>query len=252
MNIARPGRVVTAVTLLNRHKLPLSAIPVLLLLAGCDLDQMKTGPMRDEPLSIDLGDAERANIELDFAAGELNLKGGGDGLISGNFEYNSDAFKPLVHSSRNGSHAVVTIKQTASHGVGAHGKSTWNLQLNNKPLLDLALNCGAGRDNLDLRDVALRSLKVHMGAGQVELDLRGRPARDYDVEISGGVGQATVHLPQDVGIRAEAHGGLGSINVTGLEKTGGHYYENALYDKAKVNLRLKVEGGIGEINILGS
>jgi hypothetical protein len=80
--------------------------------------------------------------------------------------------------------------------------------------------------------------------------LRGHPTRDYDVEGSGGVGQATVHLPQEVGIRAEAHGGLGSINVTGLEKTGDHY-ENSLYDKAKVNLRLKVEGGIGQINILG-
>jgi hypothetical protein len=89
-----------------------------------------------------------------------------------------------------------------------------------------------------------------MGAGQVDLDLRGHPARDYEVNISGGVGQATVRLPQEVGIRADAHGGIGSINVSGLRKVGDHY-ENDLYDKTKVNLRLSVAGGIGEIRIIG-
>lgn len=88
-----------------------------------------------------------------------------------------------------------------------------------------------------------------MGAGQVELDLRGQPKRDYDVNVSGGVGQATIHLPQGVGVRADAHGGIGSIDVTGLTKQGDHY-ENDLYDKAGVNIRLKVEGGVGQINII--
>lgn len=229
-----------------RQALP-GAVALLALCSACDMGEVKTGPMRDEPLSIELGNAERANIEIDFGAGQLNLKGGGDNLIAGDFKYDSDALKPIVQSSRNGSHAVVTIKQGQGHG----GTNDWNLQLNNKTLLDLAVNCGAGQDNLDLRDIALRSLNVQMGAGQLDLDLRGQPSKDYEVQISGGVGQATVHLPQGVGIRAEAHGGLGSINVTGLQKVGDHY-ENALYDKAKVNVRVKVEGGIGQIDLLGA
>jgi N-terminal domain of toast_rack, DUF2154 len=234
-----------------RRLLAAVAVPALLLLTGCDFEDVKTGPPRNESLSVDLGRADHANIELDFGAGQLNLKGGGDNLISGNFEYNADALKPMVQTSRNGSHAVVTIKQTGHTNMHGNMKSQWNLQLNNKTLLDLALNCGAGQADLDLRDVAIRSLRVQMGAGQVNLDLRGHPTRDYEVEISGGVGQATVHLPEGIGIRAEAHGGLGSINVNGLEKVGDHY-ENSLYDKAKVNLRLKVQGGIGEINLLSS
>jgi hypothetical protein len=222
-------------------------VSLVVLCSSCNVPKVQTGPMRTEPLSIELGNAERANIEIDFGAGELNVKGGGDNLISGNFKYNSEALKPVVDSSRNGAHAVVTIKQNSGHG----GTNEWDLQLNNKTLLDLAVNCGAGQDNLDLRDVALRSLNVQMGAGQVDLDLRGHPSKDYEVEITGGVGQATVHLPEGVGIRAEAHGGIGSIDVSGLQKTGDHY-ENALYDKAKVNVRIKVEGGIGSIELLGS
>jgi hypothetical protein len=112
----------------------------------------------------------------------------------------------------------------------------------------MAVNCGAGQARLNLGSLQLRTLAVHMGAGQVDLDLRGKPTKDYDVKIDGGVGQATVALPKGVGVWAEAHGGLGSINITGLEKKGDHW-ENDLYDKAKVNVKLQVNGGIGEIRI---
>jgi predicted membrane protein len=124
------------------------------------------------------------------------------------------------------------------------------LLLNDDVPLDLEINCGAGQARLDLGNLALRNVEVHMGAGQVDLNLRGKPAHDYEVSISGGVGQATVHLPHDVGVWAEAHRGLGSITVTGLDNKDNHW-ENSLYDKAGVNVRVKVQGGIGEIRIIG-
>jgi predicted membrane protein len=89
-----------------------------------------------------------------------------------------------------------------------------------------------------------------MGAGNVDLDLSGKPQHDYEVTINGGVGQAIVHLPHDVGVSATAHGGIGKITVTGLEKDGDHW-RNDLYDKAKVNVKIDVEGGIGNIKLIG-
>ncbi len=222
-----------------------------LLLAACQVDRSTTtGPMQDVAVSIDKGAVNHANVELNMSAGELNLRSGTEKLIDGRFEFNVPGWKPNVRSSLNGSHATVTIGEP--NGVHTFGNQhyVWDLQLNNKVLMDLALNCGAGQARMDLGDLSLRSVAVHMGAGQVDLDLEGHPSRDYEVNISGGVGQATIRLPHDVGVRAEAHGGIGSINVTGLEKKGGAW-ENELYDTAKVNIRLKVEGGIGEIRIIG-
>jgi N-terminal domain of toast_rack, DUF2154 len=222
----------------------------LLLAAGCGFEHQRAGPLQNEPVAIGLEGVERANVELDIGAGQLNLRGSdGANLLEGNFEYNIAAYKPVVQYSKNGSHAAITIKQTGHSGFRGHARNTWNLQVSNRALLDMVLNCGAGQAQLSLGTADLRTLDVHMGAGQVDLDLRGHPARDYEVNISGGVGQATVHLPQKVGIRAEAHGGIGSIDVSGLEKRGDHY-ENDLYDTAKVNVRLKVEGGVGEIRII--
>ena len=220
-----------------------------ILLTACDMETRATGPTRDEPIEIGGDGVERANVELNMGAGEMKLGGGASKILEGRFEYNVDVLKPLVKSSINGSHATITIRQPEHVTLRGNQRYLWDLQLNDRLLLDLALNCGAGQARLNLGSLHLRHIEVHMGAGQVDLDLRGKPTRDYDVKISGVVGQATVQLPEDTGIWAEAHGGIGSINVSGLDKHGDHW-ENDLYDKAKVNVRLEVNGGIGEIRII--
>jgi hypothetical protein len=225
-----------------------AAVPAALWLTACGYHAPEAGPLRTDTIHIDRGSADHANVELDLGAGELTVHGGSDKLIEGQFQYNIDAYKPVVESSINGSHAVVTVRQPGHSGWGGNARNIWNLKLSGQTLLDLAVNCGAGQAQMELGDVKLRSLEVNMGAGQVDLDLRGHPTHDYEVHVAGGVGQATIHLPQGIGIRADAHGGLGSIDISGLDKHGDHY-ENDLYDKAKVNIRLRVEGGIGEIRI---
>ncbi len=218
-------------------------------LGACGFDDVVTGPERSEPISLDAGNAERANIELNMGAGQMNIGGGAAKLVDGHFEYNVDAWKPVVTSSINGASATVTIKQPSGMR-GGKKHYVWDLQLSDRLLTDLRVNCGAGQAKLDLGSLLLRSLTVHMGAGQVQLDLSGQPKHDYEVKVDGGVGQTEIRLPRGVGIWAQAHKGIGSVNVTGLEKQGDHW-ENDLYNKAKVTVTLMVNGGIGEIRITG-
>ena len=160
------------------------------------------------------------------------------------------AWKPMVTTADSGQDVTVTIRQGEHAHGGGNKRYRWDLELNDKVLLDLSLKCGAGRARLELGELDLQRVDVHMGAGQVELDLEGNPVRSYNVNVAGGVGQAIIRLPRNVGVRAEAHGGLGSIDVRGLVKRD-NYYSNALFGNAKVNVILNVEGGIGEIRILG-
>jgi hypothetical protein len=217
-------------------------------LGGCDFDHDVTGPLRTDAIHLDGGSAEKANVELDMGAGKLNVSGGASKLLDGTFEYNVDAWKPIVNNTVNGPNATVTIKQPSGTHGGGSKHYVWDLQLNDNVLTDLAVNCGAGQATLNLGDVMLRSLSVAMGAGQVKVDLRGTPKHDYDVKINGGVGQSVVRLPQGVGIYLTASKGIGALNVTGLQKQGDHW-ENDLYNKAKVTVKVDVNGGIGEINI---
>jgi hypothetical protein len=225
------------------------AVPIFLL-SSCGFPRADVGPTHDEPISINLGSVERANVRLNLAAGELVLRGGADKLLQGRFEYNVARWKPEVNYSSSGGDADLTISQPKGGGGFGNSRNHWDLELNDKVALDFGLNCGAGETRLEMGDLDLRHIKINMGAGQVDLDLRGKPTHDYDAELSGGVGQATIRLPQNVGIRAEAHGGIGHIEVTGLENRGDHF-QNSLYGNANVNVRLQVHGGIGEIRIIG-
>jgi predicted membrane protein len=123
------------------------------------------------------------------------------------------------------------------------------LAFNDQKPLDLDVNCGAGETRLDIGELELRHVKVSMGVGELRMDLHGAPKHDYDVSIHGGIGQATVYLPSDVGIEANAEGGIGDIHVSGLEKHGGRYVNQAL-GKAQTTIRLDIQGGIGEIRLI--
>jgi hypothetical protein len=98
--------------------------------------------------------------------------------------------------------------------------------------------------------MAVRRLDVDIGAGELQIDLTGPWDQDLDARIQGGVGEATVRLPREVGVRVQATGGLGGINAQGLRKEGG-YYVNDAYGKSDVRLRISVTGGIGQINLIG-
>lgn len=241
MRVSKSGHIQTACAALGIAFLSLCA---------CDFHPPQVGPTETFPVNVELGNAERSKLELDLAAGELHLRGGqGPQLLQGSIEYNVPAWKPVVHTAVIGSSTDVTIKQPEGRHGGPKVRYVWNLEVNRDVLLDVTVNCGAGQEHLELGNTKLRSVNVQIGAGQVELDLRGHPTRDYDVSVRGGVGQAVVHLPQDVGIWAEAHGGIGHIEVQGLSKKGDHW-ENSNYDLAKVNVHVKVEGGIGQIQLL--
>jgi hypothetical protein len=222
----------------------------LLFWAGCGFHSEPSGPVETLPVSVELGSAERSKLEINLPAGELTVQGGSAKLLDGSLSYRAPA-KPEINTALVGGSTDITIK-SPEHRFGGNPDYRWNLQVNNQVLLDLSVNCGAGQQHLQLGDLKLRSVNVQLGAGQVDLNLRGHPpTRDYDVVVSGGVGQANVTLPRDVGIWAEAHGGIGHIEVQGLEKRGDHW-ENNLYDSARVNVHVRVNGGVGEIRLIAN
>jgi predicted membrane protein len=118
------------------------------------------------------------------------------------------------------------------------------LRFNQNVPLDFNAELGAGEARLELGRLRLRTIDVAMG-----LDLRGTPDRDYSVRVRGGVGEATVHLPRDVGISAAASGGLGDISVTGLRRSGDRYVNDA-YERAARRIRLDIQGGVGSIKLI--
>jgi predicted membrane protein len=144
----------------------------------------------------------------------------------------------------------LTIDQPSSSGFHQGSTNyTWDLRFNDNVPLDLNIHFGVGEANLKLGSMSLRSIDMNMGVGEVKMDLRGQPKRSYDVKLHGGVGEATIYLPNNVGIEADAQGGIGGISARGLRKEEGRYINDA-YNSAKTKIHLEVKGGVGQINLI--
>jgi hypothetical protein len=222
---------------------------VALILCGCAGRVVATGPIQRETQSIELDKTEMARVEIRMGAGELNIEGDSPRLLDAEFAYDNPALKPVVRYTPSSFRGQLSIEQPNVHSAGPASRYEWKLRLNNQLPLDVVTNLGAGNADLNLGSLNLRSVKVHMGVGNLAMNLRGNPKRDYDVEIHGGVGNATVRLPSNVGIVADAAGGIGNIEARGLEKHEGRWV-NPAHEGAKVNIHLDVKGGVGNITLI--
>jgi hypothetical protein len=210
----------------------------------------QVGKMQRESKSVDPKDAQSARAQLKMGAGELNLAGGADQLMEGDFSYNVSEWKPEVSYGVSGDEGKLVVRQGGSEGSNLTGeaRNEWEIRLNDELPTDLVVQIGAGESNLDLDSLSLMGLKLQMGAGKTTVDLTGDYARSFDASIQGGVGEATVMLPSGVGVKAKAQGGLGKINAEGLKRVGNSYVNDA-YGESDVTLNVNVQGGVGQINL---
>jgi len=230
----------------NRLLLTLAITTAIATLVGCS-DRIRIGEPVHQTKVLELDKSELTRVELKLGAGELRVTGNSPKLLEADFDYNSPGWKPEVDYHSTGVRGDIQISNSAS--AAPHGESKWNLRFNDSVLMDLVVKMGAGEAHLNLGSLNLRSVAFNLGAGEVDVDLRGDPKRSYDVQINGGVGQATVHLPSSVAISATAVGGIGEVNVRGLEKRGGRWI-NPLHENAPVTIRLDVKGGVGQIDLV--
>src|SRR5215203_7317986 len=212
--------------------------------------QQQVGKMQSESNSVALENAKSARTQLKMGAGELNITGGADQLMEADFSYNVSEWKPKVSYDVSGQKGELVVKQGGTEGVhlDADGRNEWDIRLNDEVPTDLVVQMGAGESDLDLDSLALTGVDLQMGAGKTTVDLTGDYAKSFDASIQGGVGEATVLLPSEVGVKAKAGGGLGKINAKGLKKVGDSYVNDA-YGESDINLSVEVQGGVGEINL---
>ena len=219
-----------------------------LFLNSCGMQRV--GEMQREAQSVGLENAQFARAELRMGAGELNVTGGADALMEGEFSYNVSDWKPEVDYDVSGDTGELTVVQGSGEGVrlGGDARNEWDIRFNDEVPTDLVVEMGAGESDLDLDSLTLTGLDLQMGAGKTTVDLTGDYGRSFDASIQGGVGEATVLVPSEVGVRARAEGGLGKINAEGFQREGDSYINDA-YGDSDVTLDVDVRGGVGEINL---
>lgn len=227
---------------MSKKIIGLTTFLILLVIVGC------TGQLLQANQSVALEDAEQVQARIEMGAGELNVSSGADSLADTTFVYRGANEKPEISYTVHGNEGDLIIKQPDNISIGINEKNKWQINLNETVPLDLAISLGAGESNLKLGDLTLNRLDVNAGASDLELDLRGSWQQDMTAQIESGVGQLTLYLPQDIGVRINADQGIGDINTRGLQQNG-RTYVNDSYGVSDVTLELNIEAGLGEINL---
>lgn len=256
----------------NSKGIALLAIVAILLAAGGCGSGVRVGELQTESQTVELGGADSVRVEIDMAAGELDVSGGAAELLEAEFTYNVAQLEPEVDfdgSTLQVRTPDVEVRGDALWDLGDY-RYEWDLRLNNDVSMDMRVNIGAGRADLKLGSLSLTRLDVNRGAGEVLLDLSGpaSPARldigggaglvtvdltgawqnDLEATIGGGVGNRTLILPADVGVRVKVEVGVGTVDAAGLAKEG-DYYTNDAYGQSDVSLYIEVGGGVGETEL---
>ena len=230
-------------------RLAVLASAAVLFVASCGTQGQKVGEMRHETRSVQPENAKSVRTHLVMGAGELYVGGAADALMEADSSYNVAGLKPKLSYEVNGGHGELRVRQGNSEGVRLGGaRNEWDISFNDEVPTDLVVEMGAGESDLDLDSLTLTGLDLQMGAGKTRVDLTGDYDQDLDASIRGGVGEASVMLPSEIGVRATAQGGLGKINADGLEKEGNAYVNDA-YGNSEVTLEVDVQGGVGQINL---
>ena len=225
---------------------------LLFLLIGCN--RVAVGPTQTDSQSVELGDVETVQAEINMGIGDLAINANASNLMDAEFTYNIEDWRPEVEYAQRGAIGELTVSQPDGEINGIPEDNieySWDIALQNDVPLDLSVDLGVGESELNLSGLSLQGLEVDTGVGSTIIDLTGDWADSFDVNIDGGIGETTLYLPENTGLRLEADTGIGSLTVNGLQKDGnGDVYTNEAYGNADVTITLDVNGGIGEITVL--
>ncbi|WLD92760.1 toast rack family protein [Alkalihalobacillus sp. AL-G] len=205
---------------------------------------------------VELNEASSVEAEIEMGIADLTVNGGAEDLMRGKFHYNENAGKPDIAYEVNGGKGELDVSNEDKDSWLdfdwiRFGEQTdeWEIALNDKVPLDLEVSTGVGDSKLDLSGLNLTRLDIDSGVGETVLDLSGDWERSFNVSIDGGVGDTTIFIPEDVGVRITADLGVGGLNIQGLTIQGNSYLNNA-YNESDVKLEIDLDMGVGSVNII--
>lgn len=220
--------------------------------------------------------AKSVKTEMKFGSGDLNITNTNNGpFFTADFIYPKNECEPEVNfitEDNIGSLKIIDIRDSVNHNFDNNDKDRhykWNIAFNRKIENDLTIDAFAVDGDINLTGCNLKAFNFKMLAGDVAINLRntsvpyfnlkaiageaiidltGEWENDLHANIKGGVGELTLILPEDVGVKVEISGILGDIDAHGFHRER-RTFTNAAYEKSTQTLYLDVFGGIGDVTL---
>ena len=197
-----------------------------------------------EALTVPLGDARQAKVDIRFGAGELAIHRAAPGaLVDGTYQGG------VRHRTIGPGH--VELEQDLDGIPWLDRDSRWDVGLTGDVPLDLRLNVGAYRGLIDLSDLRLATLDLHTGASETRVRLP-RAAGATSVTAQAGAASLTIEVPDGVAARIRSRMALGSHQIDPARfPRVGDVYQSLDYGTAANHVDIDVRAGVGSLRVVG-
>lgn len=214
-------------------------------------------PSFTERSTLSLKGATRLAAEITQGVGELSLHASFDppGAVTTEFTFAPESWRPDVTSSVASDTASVRISQPESSGFSLFGytRNSWTVTLPAHVETDLRLRLGVGSSNVDLREIDLVRLSATTGVGDTTIDLTGPRTKDLTARIQSGVGNLTVRLPRNVGVKVNmVDKGVGDLSASGFTSQGDSMINAAYAGVTGLGPTIEIDlvRGVGNVSLL--
>lgn len=200
-------------------------------------DTVDTTTTRTMDIAADVPvSGQPTELSIEMGSGELEITGGGAGLVDGSVRYNVEKWQPAV--TTDGSR--VEIIQGSEGSIDIPDRNVineWNLHLGNTPI-DLQIKAGAYQGTLDLSGVPITNLRVSDGASRATVKFDSlNPARMEQLTYKTGASQVDLE-------------GLGNANATKILFEGGAgSYTLDFSGDLQQDLSVRLSAGISNVRI---
>jgi len=219
--------------------------PLLLIVFGLDIliGSLRMRNIKTRTLALDLSIAPRADVSINFGAGDLTVgKAAAGKIVDGTFE------GEVRYDAKPDGRVWLKLEPLNWWGWNPRGYR-WNVGLTDAVPLKLSLDGGAANTNLDLTDLKVTDLQLKTGASSTVVRLPGA-AGMTNVRINAGAASVKLIVPPGVAARVRSNMAIGSnaIDQQRFPRAGGDY-ASPDYATAANKVDIQFEGGVGSLAV---
>ena len=205
------------------------------------------GPTRTTSETVQLQGAKTVDATLDMSRGKMKVRGGAADLLEADFTYNVKKWEPEVRYDVSDGTGELTVEQSGGWLPTLwNTRNEWDIRLNDKVPMDLAVKTSSGSSELDLGGLSLLGLNIDSSSGGVSASLSGDMPDLKKVETNVSSGSVTLRLngryssPMELGAKCSS----GNINLDLLGEWRANLVATVKVSSGNINLDVPDDVGV--------
>ncbi len=204
--------------------------------------------VEESPIDISLeADAKKGQLDLDFGAGNIKIKGGSDEFAVGSLKSNILALQPESNLSEDVQRVKLNFDSRKILYTGRH-QNDLNLSLNNNIPMALYIDSGAANMDFDLSNVFAEIVDINTGASDLDLTM-GDKIKHAKLNIDAGASSVDISVPRTVGVDLNIDAGVTSKQIDNFEEVQDNTYRSWDYQNMEKFLSIDLDLGVSDLKI---